>query len=254
MNSPNARTLILASILFAPVFAFAWTEPPLDPPGGNVFPPVNQSVTAQDKTGPLTLGGLSLLGNALLHIANPTSAGSIRYLNIANTSGDAGQGFRSNAGVLQFKSGANPWAPIVPSASGPSTHAQYAFVVDSATDWNYCIIPSIGSAVSCEVIPDVPSYNEIDIFGTKFGGPPPGWDVEEGSTGHWMIYKEIPGQTPTTPWTMCSQNGYTTPYDHQTRGYIVKKPDNRWYVYYYWSNNWDPLSKYRVNILASCWR
>ncbi len=54
-------------------YIFAWTEPTVAPPGGNVFPPINVSVTGQSKLGDLGIGGgsgqptywLSNVGGAL---------------------------------------------------------------------------------------------------------------------------------------------------------------------------------------------
>lgn len=64
----NLLSLISALILFVGVpFAYAWTKPEAAPPGGNVLPPINVSLTEQTKAGKLgLLGGLGVFGQTLM--------------------------------------------------------------------------------------------------------------------------------------------------------------------------------------------
>ena len=57
-------SFICIFIFFAVFFAYAWQEPTTNPPGGNVYAPVNVGPTSQTKTGNLTLQNLYLNATA----------------------------------------------------------------------------------------------------------------------------------------------------------------------------------------------
>ena len=76
---PKEKTFIFLSfwitiVFLSSLFVFAWQEPTSNPPGGNVYAPVNVGPTSQTKTGNLTLQNLYLNATAsegnlsLIHI------------------------------------------------------------------------------------------------------------------------------------------------------------------------------------------
>ena len=182
-------------------------EPSAVPPGNNTPPPVHTGTAAQTKNGVLTLNGLGIFGNARF--------GATGHLNWGTTGGQNGYGLRGSGGVMQYKnSGDASWTPFGTGVG--TTFQQYGFTGTGESEqpeWSICAQPSL-SNISCE---------------TYTAGN--GWanEVLTGTTQS-MWYKEIPGQS-ATPWTLCSLNGYTTPYDHGTAAYVVKKTNGKWYMY-----------------------
>lgn len=66
-------SVIIFSLTISLITFAAWTEPTVNPPGGNVDIPVNVGATLQNKTGSLGLGGLVVSNSA--HLA--TQSGSV---------------------------------------------------------------------------------------------------------------------------------------------------------------------------------
>lgn len=232
--------LAMGMLLVSANSVSAWTNPPGNPPPPvptsaqypvSNWPPINTGYTAQDKTGPLTgvtnpiltLGGLTVFGNLLVE--------ATQYINWGTGVGSSGYGFRSNGGVMQFKNSGGAWTNIAPVNNTPSAFQQHAYRNQAAAAWHWCDIPSLTN-ITCETIPANAS----------------GWTQETGTGGLSLYYKEISGQG-TTPWTICAMNSYTTPYDHETLNFVLKKPNNKWYIYFYLGHSGSSES-----IMTYCWR
>jgi len=70
--SPKIVALVFGVIVICfavAVYVSAWTEPGVAPPGGNVDPPLNTSITGQIKEGGLLLGNSPAVVNGLI-VAN----------------------------------------------------------------------------------------------------------------------------------------------------------------------------------------
>lgn len=70
----HSLAAVLALVIFGAFAVFAWTGPLSAPPSGNVDAPINVGNDSQVKDGPLSVGGLSVYGGALV-TGNVTAAG-----------------------------------------------------------------------------------------------------------------------------------------------------------------------------------
>ena len=107
MQYMRRRALVLAALLtlFFPVAIFAFTNPTVAAPGGNISAPVNVGAVNQAKNSNLGVNGLAVFGNTILQASS--------YLNWGATSGTNGYGIRDNAGVMEFKNlGGASWQSI----------------------------------------------------------------------------------------------------------------------------------------------
>ena len=91
------------ALLLAASVLEAWSGPTASPPQGNVAAPVNVGGVNQVKDGGLSLGALSVFGNALLR------AGGTTYLNFGAGVLDSGHGLRDSAGTMQYKDTGGQW-------------------------------------------------------------------------------------------------------------------------------------------------
>lgn len=205
--------------------AFAWVDKTDTPTNVNAKPPIFANNVTQNKNGGLSVTELTANGDLLI----PQTG----YLNWGNTSGSGGYGFRSNGGAMQFRNGTGGWTVWTNLGTG-FTHQQYGFT--NFANWDVCKLPS-ATGIVCEIRTTI--NNALSN----------GWTEETGADGTKYIYKLIPDQS-TAPWKMCSMNGYTTQYDWNSFNFVVKKPDNKWYVYFeqyaYVQSN--------MSIIANCWR
>jgi len=99
--SPKLLTLIFSVLVLcflATIYIFAWTEPSVAPPGGNVATPLNTSSTAQTKTGRLTFTEFYDSNNTTYYV-NPAGTTS------AILSGRVGIGTTSPAVPLHVAGG-----------------------------------------------------------------------------------------------------------------------------------------------------
>jgi len=93
---------IVALLFLAGFAAWAWTEPTVAPPSGNVEPPINTGSASQIKAGALGVGGvlqafsnLIVNGNVGIGTTNPSQS-----LDIVSNSGDSAIHFRAPAGTI----------------------------------------------------------------------------------------------------------------------------------------------------------
>ncbi len=230
-------SILVISLITTPFITLVWTDPSAGPPGpsGAIYPPLNTGSTGQDKIGPAVLNSPSVLGFGTLQVFGNALIRATNHMNWGTTLGSTGYGFRALLGVMQYKDSTGDWTNVAPVTGSPSAFQQYGFTNLNNNNISWCNIPSLTNVI-CEVIPN---------YG---GSPPPGWAFERGVAPNSMIVKEIPGQG-STPWTECSMNGYFTPFDWHTRNYIVKKPNDKWYVYFHGIGEVNQHS-----VLAACWR
>jgi hypothetical protein len=226
MKTVFLPTLLLVGALFTSFGALAWTNPSGLPTTSNIQSPIHTGSTAQTKNGSLGLGGLAVFGN--------TRVQQNRYINWGTTIGEPGYGLRSNAGTMEYKNEGDPaWTPFG-SGSGSGSQ-QYGFTGTGESEWpqwEICAQTSLSNVI-CETYSATNGWNNEVLTGTSQS----------------MWYKEIPGQS-SSAWKLCSLNGYTTPYDHGTVTYVVKKTDQKWYLYASRSSSGIRAPNTTVN----CWR
>ena len=234
----NALQLLLAVIVGVggtSLVAFAWQEPPPGlPPANNAPKPILADTSDQTKNGVLGVTGVFGATPApALIVNNAALIQATGHVNFGSQIGSGGFGFRSEPGTgkMQFKNNNGSWTSVGSSI----THAQYGYT--NYSNWSPCRIPN-ADIVVCEVV----SANWATALSN-------GWTQETASNNVKYMYKEVPGQG-TTPWALCTMNSYTTGYDHSTVAFMVKKPNDKWYMYYGDSQ----FNVNRIAVIANCWR